>query len=146
MQIKVANSSINSDKTRLELGSHTDTTVLEKCCLVVHDFYRPVNVTIYYPEYGSKVCCTVTGVLAYNHPQTGKPYLFVINQAIHLDHLEHHLVCKMQCRKNWIKINETSKYQSKAPDKSTDALQVEYLSDEEGGILTIPSQLSGVTS
>ena len=67
MRIKVANSSINSDKTRLELDSHADTTVLGKGYLVVHDFDRPVNVTGYDPEDGSKVCRTVTGVLSYYH-------------------------------------------------------------------------------
>ena len=51
----------------LELDIHADTTVLGKCCLVVHYFDRPVNVTGYDPEDGSKVCRTVTGVLSYYH-------------------------------------------------------------------------------
>ena len=80
---------------------------------MVHDFYRPVNVTGYDPEDGSKVCWNVTFVLAYDHPHTGKTYLLVINQAIHLDHLEHYLMCPMQCWKNGIKVNEKPKYQSK---------------------------------
>ena len=80
MWIKVANSSINSDKTRLKLNSHADTTVLGKVCLVVHGFDRPVKITGYYPEYGSKVCWNVTGFLAYDLLQTGKPYFLVINQ------------------------------------------------------------------
>ena len=46
---KVSNSSINSDITRLELDSHAGTTILVKGCLVVHDFYRTVNVTRYDP-------------------------------------------------------------------------------------------------
>ena len=130
MRIKVANSSINSDKTRFEIDSHADTTVLGKCCLVVHNFDRPVNVTGYDPEDGSKVCWTVTVVLAYDHPQNGKPYLLVINQAIHMDHLEHHLMCPMQCKANGFNINDTPKYQSKAPDESTHNLQVEDTYDE----------------
>ena len=48
-RIKVANSSINSDKKRLEMDSHADTTVLGKSCLVVHGFDRPINVTGYDP-------------------------------------------------------------------------------------------------
>ena len=63
---------------------------------MVHDFYRPVNVTGYEPEDGSKVFWNVTVVLAYDHPHNGKPYLLVINQDIHLDHLEHNLMCLMQ--------------------------------------------------
>ena len=52
MRIKVANSSINSNKTRLELCSQDDTTVLVKGCLVVNDFDRTVNITKYDPKDG----------------------------------------------------------------------------------------------
>ena len=62
---------------------------------MVHDFDRTVNVTGCDTEDGSKVCRNVTGVLAYDHPQTGKLYLLVTNQAINLDHLEHHSMCPM---------------------------------------------------
>ena len=113
---------------------------------MVHYFDRPVKFTGYDPENGSKVFRNVTGVLAYDRPQTGKTYLLFINQDIHLDHMDHHLMCPMQCRTNGIKMNETPNYQSKAPDESTHVLQVEDPSDEEGGILTITLQLSGVTS
>ena len=116
MRIKVANYSINSDKTRLELDSHDDTTVLGKVFLVVHDFGRPVNFTGCDTEDGIKVCSGVIGVLNYDHPQTGKPYFLVINKSIHLDHLKYHLMCPIKCRKNGIKINETPNYQSKEPD------------------------------
>ena len=146
MRIKATNSPINSDETRLELDSYADTTVLGKGCLVVHDFDGSVNVTGYDPENVSKVFRTVTGVLDYDNPQTDKPYLMVINQAIHLDNLEHHLMCPMQCITNGININETPKYQSKPQDKSTHALQVEYQSDEEGDMFTIPFQLSEFTN
>ena len=77
------------------MDSHADTTLLGKGFLVVHDFDRPVNVTGYDHEDGSKFCRAVTGVLAYYHPQTDKPYLLSINQAIHLNHLGHHLMCPM---------------------------------------------------
>ena len=105
MWIKVANSLINSDEAMLELDSNAGTTVLVKGCLVVHDFDRPVNFTGYDTEYDSKFCRTMTGVLDYDHPQTSKPYFMVINKAIHLDHLEHHLMCPMQYRMNGIKTN-----------------------------------------
>ena len=130
MRIKVANSSISSDEIRLGMYSHADTTVLGKGCLVVHDFDRPVNVTGCDPEDGSPFCRTMTGILDYDNPQNGKPYLLVINQSIHLDHLEHHLMCTMQFRTNRININETTKYHSKSPDESKQVLQVKYPSDE----------------
>ena len=66
--IKLSNSSISSDKTRLKFYNRADTIVLGKGFLVVNYFDRPVNVTGYDPEDGSKVCLTVTVVLAYDHP------------------------------------------------------------------------------
>ena len=146
MRTKVANSLIYSAKNSLELDSHVDTKVLGKVCLVVHDFDRSVNVIGYKSEYGSKVCWNMKFVLAYDHPQTSKPYLLVINQATHFDHLEHHLMCPMQFRTNGININDTPNYLSKSPYESTNALKVEDMSDEEGGMITTPFQLSGVTS
>ena len=83
MRIKVSNSSLNIGKTRLELDSHADTTVLGKGYLVVHYFDKPVNVNGYDPKDGSKVWRTVTGFLVYDHPQTGKPYLLG-NQPIYV--------------------------------------------------------------
>ena len=85
MRIKVANYSIYSIKTRLELDSHADSTVLGKGYLVVYDFDRPVNVTGYDTYDFSKVCQNMTGILAYDHSQTGKTYLLVLNKAIHLN-------------------------------------------------------------
>ena len=97
---------------------------------MVNYFDRPVNVTGYDPEDGSKFFRNVTVILYYNHPQTSKTYLLVINKAIHLDNLERHLMCPIQCRTNGININYAPKYQSKAPDESTRGFQVEYLPDE----------------
>ena len=96
---------------------------------MVHDFDRPVNVTGYDSEDGSKVFQTVTGVLDNDHPQTVNPYLMLIYKYIHLDYLEHHLMCSMQCRMNGIKVSETTKYHRKGPDESTHDLQVGYPSD-----------------
>ena len=90
MRINLANYSINSDETRLELDSNADNTVLGKGFLVVRDFYWTINVTGYYPEDGSNCFRIVKCFLDYDHPQTGKPYFMVINKSIHLDHLEHH--------------------------------------------------------
>ena len=108
------------------MDSHADTTILVKGYLVVHYFDMPVNVTGYDTEDVSKVCRTMTSVLAYDQPQTVKPYFLEINQATHLDHLDHHFMCTMQCRTNGIKINDTTKYKSKAPYESTYDFQVKY--------------------
>jgi hypothetical protein len=36
-------------------------------------------------------------LLIYHVLVTGKVYHLVINQAVHIPHLDHHLLCPMQC-------------------------------------------------
>ncbi len=89
---------INSiDETTLELDLHADTCVLGRDALILLDYNRPVIVKGYDPSRGTKTYATVSGVLAYDDPVTGKVYHFVINQAIHIPHLNHNLLCPMQC-------------------------------------------------
>ncbi len=65
--------------------------------LILLNYNRPVIVKGYDPSLGTKTYTTVSGVLAYDDPVTGKVYHLVINQAIHIPHLDHHLLCPMQC-------------------------------------------------
>jgi hypothetical protein len=89
---------INSiGETTLELDSHTDTCVLGCNALILLNYNRPVIVQGYDPSLGTKTYATVGGVLAYDNPVTGKVYHLVINQANHIPHLDHHLLCPMQC-------------------------------------------------
>ena len=145
VRISVANSSHSSVNPRVELDNHADTTVLGKQCLKVHDFGRPVKVTGYDPSDGTKTCSTIAGVVAYDHPQTGKTYHLVFNQAIHAPHLDHHLLCPMQCRLNDVKIDETPKFLVNDPDEFTHAIAVGDPSDEEDPLI-IPLLINGVTS
>ncbi len=89
---------INSiGETTLELDSHADTCVLGHDALILLDYNRPVRVEGYDPSLGTKTYATVSRVLAYDDPVTGKVYHLVINQAIDIPHLNHHLLCPMQC-------------------------------------------------
>ena len=56
----------------LELDSHADTCCVGKDALVIYDYDRPVIVSGYDPELGSKDFTTVSAVLEYTHPLTGK--------------------------------------------------------------------------
>jgi hypothetical protein len=59
-------------KTTLELDSHADTCVLGPDALIILDYNRPVSVVGYDESLGSKTYQTVSGVVAYNDPQTGR--------------------------------------------------------------------------
>ncbi len=89
---------INSiGETTLELYSHADACVLGRNALILLDYDGPVIVEGYEPSLGTKTYATVSRALAYDDPVTGKVYHLVINQAIHIPHLDHHLLCPMQC-------------------------------------------------
>ncbi len=82
-------------ETSLELDSHADKCVLGPDDVFFLDNDRPVFVEGYDPSLGTKTYPTVSGVLAYDDPVTGQVYHLVINQATHIPHLNHHLLCPM---------------------------------------------------
>ncbi len=88
---------ISIGETTLELDLHADTCVLGCNALVFLDYERPTVVEGYDPSLGTKTYATVSGGLAYDDPMTSRVYHLVINQAIHIPHLDHHLLCPMQC-------------------------------------------------
>ena len=65
------------------------------------------------------------GIVAYDKPQTGRTYLLVINKAIYLDRLEHHLLWPMKYHMNQVNINGVPKFLEN-PDKYTRDIQVSY--------------------
>lgn len=116
----------------MECDSHANVSMVGKDCLVIHDIERPVCVYGYDQKDGSKDYHTVTSVVAYDHSQTGQTYMLVVNQAIEVPHLQHHLLCSMQCRMNGIKLNDRPKFLADDPDESTHVLLVLDPSNSEG--------------
>ncbi len=99
---------INSiGESTLELDSHADMCVLGHDALFLLDYDRPVIVEGYDPFLGTKTYATVSRALAYDDPVTGKVYHLLINQAIHTPHLNHHILCPMQCRVNDVVVDNT---------------------------------------
>jgi hypothetical protein len=116
---------INSiGETTLELDSHTDTFVLGCDALILLDYDRPVIVEGYDPSLSTMTYATVSGALAYDDPVTDKVYHLVINQAIHIPHLDHHLLCPMQCQVNAMIVDNTPKFLTSDPTDHTHALTI----------------------
>ena len=132
-------------ETTLELDSHADTSVLGAGALIFLDYDRPVIVEAYDPRLGSAEYRTVSGAVAYDDPHTGRTLLLVINQAIHIPHLDHHLLCPMQCRVNDVTVDETPKFLALDPTETTHALT---LTDPDDPLqtVTLPLSLRGVIS
>ena len=110
----------------LELDSHANTCVLGKDALIFLDYDQPIMVKAYDPRLGSAECCTVSGAVAYDDPMTGRTLLLVINWAIHIPHLDHHLLCPMQCHVNDVTVNNMPKFLASDP---TDQMHALNLSD-----------------
>jgi hypothetical protein len=129
----------------LELDSHADTCVLGRNVLILLDFDRPVCVQSYDPALGTKTFATVSGALAYDDPITGETLHLVINQAIHIPHLDHHLLCPMQCQVNDVTVDDTSKFLARDPTDKLHALTLDD-PDHPAQTVTLPLALQGVTS
>ena len=130
-------------EVRTEMDSHADTCVLGRNALITHDFERPVHVTGYDKADGSKTYKTVSGVVGYKHPITGKNYYLHVHQAIYMPQLKHNLLCPMQLRLNDVEIDEVPKFLAEDPTERTHAISIPIDNDDS---LVIPLSLDGVTS
>jgi hypothetical protein len=118
--------------------------VLGRDALIILDYNRPVSVVGYYESLGSKTYQTVSGVVAYNDPQTGRTLHLIINQALHIPHLDHHLLCPMQCCVNDVIVNDLPKFLATDP---TDQMHALTLTDPDNPLqpVILPLILRGVT-
>jgi hypothetical protein len=71
---------------------------------------------------GPKTYATISGGLAYNGTTIGEVFHLVINQAIHIPHLDHHLLCSMQCQVNDMIVNDMPKFLISDPPDHIHAL------------------------
>ncbi len=99
----------------------------------------------YDKSFGSKTYQTVSGVVAYDDPQTRRTLHLIINQAIHIPYLDHHLLCPMQCRVNDVTVNSLPKFLAANP---TDQMHALTINDPYNPLqpVILPLTLRGVTS
>jgi hypothetical protein len=84
-------------------------------------------------------------MVAYTDPKTGRTLHLIINQAIHVPHLDHHLLYPMQCCVNDVIVDETPKFLEIKPTDQMHALTVPD-PDDPSQTLTLPLILRGVIS
>ena len=134
----------NPRETSLELDSHADTCCVGAGALIIADYDRPVTVTGYDPQLGTRTLRTVSAVLEYTK-SNGQRYHLLINQAISIPNLDHHLLCPMQCRVNDIIINDCPKFLTPNPRPDSHAIVAVDPEDDSKQII-LPLSISGVTS
>ncbi len=132
------------NETTLELIPHADTCVLGCDALILLDYDRPVIVEGYDPSLGTKTYATVSRAPAYDDLVTDKVYHLVINQAIHTPHLDHHLLCPMQCQVNDVIVNDMPKFLTSDPTDHMHALTI-IDPDHCTQMVILPLALQGVT-
>ena len=133
----------DAPEVRTEMDSHADTCVLGRNALITHDYERPVHVTGYDKADGTKKYRTVSGVIGYQDPATGRSHYLHVHQGIHMPQLEHNLLCPMQLRLNDVWVDEAPKFLAEDPTERTHAIEVPIGDDDS---LVIPLSLDGVTS
>jgi hypothetical protein len=132
-------------ETILELDSDANTCVLGRDALIILDYQQPVSIVGYAKCLGRKTYQTVSGVVAYDDPWTGRTLHLIINQAINIPHLDHHLLCPMQCRVNDMTVNDLPKFLAANPTDQTHALTITD-PDNPLQLVILPLTLRGVTS
>jgi hypothetical protein len=113
--------------------------------LIFLDYERPIVVKGYDPSLGTKTYALVSRGLAYDDPMTGKVYHLVINQAIHIPHLDHHLLCPVQYQVNDMIVDNTPNFLTSDPTDHMHALTIKD-PDHLAQTIILPLALQGVTS
>ncbi len=132
-------------ETTLELDSHADTFVSGRNALIILDYQRPMTIVGYDESLGTKTYATVSGVVAYDDPQSGRMLHLVIHQAIHIPHLDYHLLCPMQCCVHDVIVNNLPKFLASDPTDQTHALTIKDPDNPLQPVI-LPLNLRGVTS
>ena len=99
----------------------------------------------YNPKAGLRHVHIVDATIAYKVSETGQLVTLVVNKAIEIKGLDHHLLCLMQCHVNGVLINEVPKFLVPIPHEKMHAIQLENPFDATHPII-IPFQLNRVTS
>lgn len=111
--------------------------------LKILDSNTPVRVQGYDPALGAKGYPTISGGVVYVHPHTKVRHHLIFHQAIHMPHLDHHLLCSMQLRAHGVDVNDCPRIYCKNP---TDESHAVVAKDEYGGEVILPFYLRGATS
>ena len=135
----------NDRETSLELDTHTDTCASGHDALMFLDHEQPIKILGYDPALGNKEYQTVASALAYDHPQTGQTYYFVIYQGIEDPKLDHSPVSLYQYRVNDMTINDVPKILTPNPTIETHPICVPNPYDKPGTLIS-PLVLDSMTS
>ena len=136
---------IANGESFVDLDSHADTCVLGNNALMVETPHPPRTAIVSFadPSMGSVEKPILSGALLYTSTTTGKSVILIIHQAIHIDSMEHSLLCPMQLRDNDVFVDECPKSKAENPTIDTHTIRA---TSSDGTTVRFPLRLRGVTS
>ena len=103
---------------RTELNSHANMPVLRQYTFILNDTGQTVEVNPLTPQYKAMTARLVDGALMYDCPYSGKSYILVVQNAIHVPSMENNLILPFMMREAGIVINEKAKIHTDDPKDS----------------------------
>jgi len=126
--------------SRTELDSHANMTVVGKHCYVLRDTGRKANVNAFTPEMQATDVPIVDAAILYECPYSGKEYLLVIMNALHVPAMKNNLLPPFIAREAGLIVNEIPKIHVHQPTVE------DHVIATKDGDLRIPLALWGVFS
>ena len=118
----------NDVMPRTDLDSHANMVVIGKHAEILNVSGRTADVSPFSPEYESmKRVPIVDAIIAYDCPYTGKVYLLVCQNALHIESMEHNLIPPFIMREAGIIVNDTPKIHVDDPQEKDHSLWFEGL-------------------
>ncbi|KAL7478253.1 LOW QUALITY PROTEIN: hypothetical protein ACHAW6_004025, partial [Cyclotella cf. meneghiniana] len=127
----------------VELDSHTDTCIVGRHALIIHEHPKVVWLPVD-PLQPAQKATVVDVAIKYTRCNTGDPMILLINQAILVPEVDHCLL-PMQCRINGIEINEVPRFLTSNQSTSSHSIVISDPMDDAHQH-TILLQLEGVVS
>ena len=126
--------------SRLELDTHANMPVVGRDSYVLSQTGKFAEVNAYDPQQGTRSIPIVDAALQYDCPYSGKSYILVLHNALHVATMPHHLIPPFIMREAGIIVNDIPKIQVNDPDVMDHSI---FLKEIE---LRIPLHLHGVFS
>ena len=97
------------ENSRTELDSHANMPVVGRHAYVISDTGRVADVSPFTPDYSSMQIRVVDAAVQYDCQYTGKSYILVIRNALHVPSMKHNLLPPFVLRQAGIVVKETPK-------------------------------------
>jgi hypothetical protein len=134
------NATTMKDDSRTELDSHANMPVVGKCSFIISDTGRVADVKAYTPDYDSMQIRIVDAAVKYECPYSGRIYILVIRNALHVPSMQSNLIPPFMMREAGITVYDTPKMQISDPTEKDHSI---YFPETR---FRIPMSLWGVFS